>query len=146
MPLAGTPADGQLSDWIGKDVIDATLQRSPSTMMLSTLLLLLLLSLVTVAILVTVYIARGRLRAEFGPASWLTAMLFAVLPVRGFFPGSPPIGSWIDILVVFWVILLIMLCVAAVAAMLLRRTREAERTTKTTVAAKPTPAVDDAVG
>jgi hypothetical protein len=31
-------------------------------------------------------------------------MLFATIPLRGFLPGSPPIGSWIDYLVVLWVI------------------------------------------
>ena len=130
-----------VGDWIGKDVLDTTLQRAPSTMMLSVLLLLLLVSLATVAVLVTLAIARGRLRAEFGPASWLTAMLFAVLPVRGFFPGSPPIGSWMDILIVFWVILLIMVCVASVAAMLLSRAREAAKAAK--LAAEK---AEDAVG
>ena len=126
MPMVKTG----VGDWIGKDVLDTSLQRSPSTMMLSVLLLLLLMSLATVAVLVTLAIARGRLKAEFGPASWLTAMLFAVLPVRGFFPGSPPIGSWMDILIVFWVILLIMVCVAAVAAMLLSRARAAAHAAK----------------
>jgi hypothetical protein len=30
-------------------------------------------------------------------------MLFATIPIRNFFPGSPPPGSWVDVLVVLWV-------------------------------------------
>jgi len=33
------------------------------------------------------------------------AMLFATIPIRNFFPGSPPPGSWVDVLVVLWVII-----------------------------------------
>lgn len=36
--------------------------------------------------------------------SWMAAMLFATVPLRGFLPGSPPVGSWVDYLVVLWVI------------------------------------------
>jgi hypothetical protein len=31
-------------------------------------------------------------------------MLFATIPLRTFLPGSPPIGSWVDYLVVLWVV------------------------------------------
>jgi hypothetical protein len=33
------------------------------------------------------------MRLDLSVASWLTAMLFALLPIRGFLPGAPPIGS-----------------------------------------------------
>jgi hypothetical protein len=36
--------------------------------------------------------------------SWMAAMLFATLPLRGFLPGSPPPGSWIDAILVLCVI------------------------------------------
>ena len=35
---------------------------------------------------------------------WIAALLFATVPIRNFFPGSPPPGSWVDVLVVLWVI------------------------------------------
>jgi hypothetical protein len=53
----------------------------------------------------------------------LTAMLFALLPIRGFLPGDPPIGSWIDILVFFWVEGTIMICVVLAAIGLIVRGR-----------------------
>jgi hypothetical protein len=34
----------------------------------------------------------------------MAAMLFATIPLRTFLPGSPPIGSWVDYLVVLWVV------------------------------------------
>ncbi len=33
---------------------------------------------------------------------WIAAMLFATIPIRNFFPGSPPPGSRVDVLVVLW--------------------------------------------
>jgi hypothetical protein len=45
--------------------------------------------------------------------SWMGAMLFAAIPLRNFLPGSPPPGSWIDAVIVLWVI------VALVAALAL---------------------------
>lgn len=106
---------------------DLTIIRSESTKLLSLLLLALLTTLGVIAALVAIATFRGHIKAEFGPAGWLTAMLFAVMPVRGFFPGAPPMGSWIDILIVFWVILLIMLSVATVAGMLLSTSRHENR-------------------
>jgi hypothetical protein len=32
-------------------------------------------------------------------------MLFAVVPLRNFLPGSPPTGAWIDQTIVIWVLL-----------------------------------------
>ena len=37
---------------------------------------------------------------EAGFLGWIGAMLFATIPIRNFFPGSPPPGSWVDVLVV----------------------------------------------
>jgi hypothetical protein len=33
------------------------------------------------------------------------AMLFVVMPLRNFLPGSPPTGAWIDQTIVIWVLL-----------------------------------------
>jgi len=32
-------------------------------------------------------------------------MLFAVIPIRNFLPGSPPPGAWIDQALVTWVLI-----------------------------------------
>jgi hypothetical protein len=41
---------------------------------------------------------------EAGFLGWIAAMLFATIPIRNFFPGSPPPGSWVDMLVTLWVV------------------------------------------
>lgn len=119
--------NANVGDLYGDDQFVMNIQRSPSTKMLAAVLLVMLISLGTVAGLMAIWVYRGRIKADFAPAGWMTAMLFAVLPVRGFFPGSPPIGAWMDILIVFWVILIIMLSVTAVATILLSGARKTAR-------------------
>lgn len=48
-----------------------------------------------------------RRRKQFLPpiVTWFAVTLFSVLPIRNLFPGSPPIGSWVDYTVVLWVVM-----------------------------------------
>lgn len=82
------------------------------------------LALVAVLILlpVTTWIVGWKLYREdrlfeAGFLGWIGAMLFATIPIRNFFPGSPPPGSWVDVLVTLWVIvaLAVVLLVALAA-------------------------------
>jgi len=116
---ASTPAAG------AGEVVSTQLVRDGSTRSIALLLLLLMIILASIAILVTGSATRGRMKLELSVAGWLTALLFALIPLRGFFPGSPPLGSWMDILVFFWVELIVMLSVSAVAATILLRARDA---------------------
>jgi len=111
-------------------VLSTALERDGSTKAIAILLLLLMVILAVIAILVTGAATRGRLKLELAVASWMTALLFALIPLRGFFPGSPPLGSWMDILVFFWVELILMLSVAAVVATILLRARDARHHTE----------------
>lgn len=108
----------------------ALISRSGSTKMVAALMLVLMVVLAAIAVLVVQSSATGRMRLELNVASWITAMLFALLPIRGFLPGDPPIGSWIDILVFFWVEATIMVCVALAAIGLLMRAREQRLSSK----------------
>ena len=108
----------------------AVISRSGSTKTVAALMLVLMVALAVIAVLVVQSTATGRMRLELNVASWITAMLFALLPIRGFLPGDPPIGSWIDILVFFWVEATIMVCVALAAIGLLMRAREKRRSSK----------------
>ncbi len=91
--------------------------------MVAVLMLVLMVALAAIAVMVVQSSAAGRMRLDLSVASWITAMLFALLPIRGFLPGDPPVGSWIDMLVFFWVEATIMLCVALTAIGLLVRAR-----------------------
>jgi hypothetical protein len=101
------------------------LVRDGSTKSIALLLLLLMVVVAAIAILVTGSATRGRMKLELSVASCMTALLFALIPIRGFFPGAPPLGSWMDIVVFFWVELILMLDVAAVVATILLRARDA---------------------
>ena len=107
-----------------------SIARSGSTKVVAALMLILMVALAIIAVLVVQSSASGRMRLELNVASWITAMLFALLPIRGFLPGDPPIGSWIDILVFFWVEATIMVCVALAATGLLMRAQEKRLSSK----------------
>jgi hypothetical protein len=105
--------------------VSTQIARDWSTKSIAILLLLLMVVLAAIAILVTGSSTRGRMKLELSVASWMTALLFALIPLRGFFPGSPPLGSWMDVLVFFWVELILMLSVAAVVTTILLRASDA---------------------
>lgn len=111
-------------------VVATHLVRDGSTKSIALLLLTLMIILAAIAVLVTGSATRGRMKLELSVASWMTGLLFALLPIRGFFPDGPPLGSWMDILVFFWVELILMFCVGAVATTILLRTRDASHHVK----------------
>jgi hypothetical protein len=89
------------------------LQRSPSTAAFAAVIVAVLISLAGVALFVAVQTSRGLRKFQPPMTTWYAAMLFAVVPLRNALPDSPPIGFWIDVTVVLWVI------VVLVASMLL---------------------------
>ncbi len=95
-----------LGDGTKEDVptIDMGATRSGSTFAFGFLLLGLLVVMPVLVLFVAIRAFTGHRKVEATLTSWMGAMLFAVVPLRGFLPGSPPIGSWIDFLVVLWVI------------------------------------------
>lgn len=88
-----------------KDDVIITLHRSKSSLIFDVGICLVLLALPALALWVAIPMALGR--TSFLPpfATWYAAMLFAVVPLRNIFPGSPPPGSWIDQAVVLWVLI-----------------------------------------
>lgn len=108
-------------------IITEELLRARSTKAISILLLAFMVALGIVAGIVAAWATAGMIEAAIGSASWLAALLFALLPLRNFLPGSPPVGSWIDILVFFWVEIVIMASMLTVlVTMLIRSKRDAE--------------------
>ncbi|SMH42758.1 protein of unknown function [Rathayibacter oskolensis] len=83
-------------------VITAT--RSASTVAFGIVLLGLMAVTPMLVLFVAISAYTGRRKVEATLTSWIGAMLFAVIPLRNFLPGAPPVGSWIDYLVVLWVI------------------------------------------
>lgn len=95
------------------DNVIITLHRAKGPLIFDLGILLVLISLPTLALVVAIPMAMGR--TTFLPpfSTWYAAMLFAIVPLRNFLPGSPPPGSWVDQAVVLWVL------IALIAAMTL---------------------------
>jgi len=78
--------------------------RSVATVAFGIVILALMAVLPVLALTVAIAAYRGVRKAEPTLMSWMAALLFATIPLRTFLPGSPPIGSWVDYLVVLWVV------------------------------------------
>ena len=95
------------------DDVTITLTRSKGPLVFALGICLVLVSLPAMALFVSIETLRGRKKFLTAYATWYTAMLFAVLPLRNFLPGSPPPGAWIDKIIVLWAL------IGLVAAMIL---------------------------
>ncbi len=89
----------------------AGLRRSGDTLVFAAILLGVLVMLPVLAGFVAARTYFGHRPVQPTFLSWMGAMLFATIPLRNFLPGSPPPGSWVDAVIVLWVI------VALVAAL-----------------------------
>ena len=100
-----TAAEPDVASFIGSTLfLDLTLKRSGGTLAIVVVMLLLMITLAVIALAVSSRVAMQRRRIEATMSSWLAGMLFALIPLRNFLPGAPPVGSWMDILVFFWVL------------------------------------------
>ncbi|MBS1906488.1 MAG: DUF4436 family protein [Actinobacteria bacterium] len=79
-------------------------RRATSTIAFGLVLLALMVIMPVLGLTVAIMALRGRRRVEVGFFTWNAGMLFATPMLRNFLPGQPPVGSWVDYLVVLWVI------------------------------------------
>jgi len=85
-------------------LVDAAFHRSTAIVLFGITLVVVLILLPVTCWIVGWKLYRERRLFEAGFLGWIAALLFATVPIRNFFPGSPPPGSWVDVLVVLWVI------------------------------------------
>lgn len=85
--------------------VTVTVSRTPAVIGFAIALCLVLVVLPGLALFVSINTLRRR--KQFLPpiVTWFAVMLFAIVPLRNLFPGTPPIGSWVDYTVVLWVII-----------------------------------------
>lgn len=93
-------SDGEI-EMVG---VQFTITRAASTIAFGIVLLSLMVIAPVLVLTAAITVYRGRRKIEVTMLGWLGAMLFATIPLRNFLPGSPPIGSWVDYLIVLWVI------------------------------------------
>ena len=88
------------------------MQRAFSTKIIALLVLTLMVILAGLSVVASHDVQVGKRPMHFGMAGWLTGLLFAMPALRALLPGAPPLGSWIDILVFFWVEIATMISLA----------------------------------
>lgn len=103
--------------------VDVQVNRAFSTLAFAIVLLTSMSVLAVIALLVSVGVFRGRRRMELVFLTWIAGMLFAVPALRNFFPGQPPIGSWVDFLIVLWVIVGLVISLVLIVVSWFRATR-----------------------
>jgi hypothetical protein len=90
-----------------------SMERALSTKIIAVLVLLLMIILAGLAVIASHDVQVGKKTNDgLGMAGWLTGSLFAMPALRALLPGAPPLGSWIDILVFFWVEIATMISLA----------------------------------
>ena len=82
-----------------------TFKRAKGPLIFDLGICLVLIALPSLALLVAIPMLLNKRKFLPPIASWYAAMLFAVVPLRNFLPGSPPPGSWIDQAIVQWVLI-----------------------------------------
>ncbi len=100
--IAGTASFTFEGDPVEQLRITAT--RSGATIAFGLVILALMVVLPVLGLTVAILAYRGRRKVEATLMSWMAAMLFATIPLRTFLPGSPPVGSWVDYVLVLWVL------------------------------------------
>jgi hypothetical protein len=87
------------------DNVIITLHRAKGPLIFDLGICLVLFALPALAFAVALQIAMGKRKFVPPFVTWFAAMLFAVIPIRNFLPGSPPPGAWIDQALVLWVLI-----------------------------------------
>ncbi|WP_375385364.1 DUF4436 family protein [uncultured Microbacterium sp.] len=100
--VAGT--DDIMADGTPVPAVQITATRSTATIAFGVVILALMVVMPVLSLTVAILAFRGRRKVEATLMSWMAAMLFATIPLRTFLPGAPPIGSWVDFLIVLWVL------------------------------------------
>lgn len=91
---------------------DVLISRSFSTVAFALVLTASLVLMAVIALTVSLSVLRGARRMELIFLGWIAGMLFAVPALRNFLPGHPPIGSWVDFLIVLWVVVSLIVSLA----------------------------------
>ena len=87
------------------DSVIISLHRAKGPLIFDLGICLVLFALPALAFAVAIQIALGKRKFVPPFVTWFAAMLFAVIPIRNFLPGSPPPGAWIDQALVIWVLI-----------------------------------------
>ena len=91
-------------------MLDLTLVRPVTVIGFAWFMNIVILSMGLAAALVTYNVAYRGKKFESGLMIWMGALLFVMPGIRNMMPGTPPMGSFTDFLVFFWVEALLAMC------------------------------------
>lgn len=110
----GTSVSGGVSGWDtevvvtdpedGAVALGFTFDRSFSTQFFAIMLLVMALVIGALALTVGVALAAGHQPVDSSILGWGAGLVFALLGLRFYMPGDPPIGSGIDVFAYMWVV------------------------------------------
>lgn len=116
-----TPVQAPDGFTVTRQSVEGHIARSVSTMTIAVVLITLMFVFGVLAAAVVILGVRGRFTFEMSTAAWFTSAIFALVSLRNGLPGDPPLGSWMDVLVYFWVIAVLMASITvAVTSLLIR--------------------------
>jgi hypothetical protein len=101
--------------------IDMTISRAATTKFFSLFVMVMMWGLTISVLLLTLSVVlRGR-KVELAMFSFTAALLFAFATVRNAQPGTPPIGTYSDLISFFWTEVIIALCLVVLVVTWLQR-------------------------
>ncbi|WP_238419632.1 DUF4436 family protein [Gordonia sp. 'Campus'] len=89
---------------VGGNAFTITSSRTAGSLTFDLALCVMLVVLPVCTLFVSIQTVRRRKAFQPPMVTWFAVMLFAVLPLRNIFPGTPPFGSWVDYTVMLWVL------------------------------------------
>lgn len=108
------------------------LQRSPSTGAFAAIILGVLVLLAAIGLVVAVQTVRNKRKFQPPMMTWYAAMLFAVMPLRNALPDAPPMGWWVDVAIVVWVVVILAFSMMLYAVSWWRHLKPEEKSTQET--------------
>lgn len=120
---AGAVAADVLSPAVTADGVHLHFGRALAIKLFAGVLILVMVLMPILLLSVAVPLYREERLFEAGFLGYAAAMLFATVPLRNFFPGNPPAGSWVDVLVVLWVLVALIIGIGVTVLAFLRHPR-----------------------
>lgn len=108
------------ADSLGASLL-LSFERSFSTQFFAIMLLVMALAIGALALTVGVVVASGHQPVDSSILGWGAGLVFALLGLRFYMPGDPPIGSGIDVFAYMWVVAAALIGLGLATSMWLRR-------------------------
>ena len=118
-PKSVTAAADEYNTGIANSIFQVT--RSSSTKILTFIILILMLTGLASVTTMALMVASSKRPPTLSALTWAAALTYALISLRGLFPGSPPVGILIDKIVYFPTLLITLVCSLSILVIWSRR-------------------------